>query len=520
MGGITINAKILSGKGIGQILKRRYMIAVLIIALFSLFSQYLIQSALVSQQDDSRIVNIAGRQRMLSQKINKAAFGLYISRDQQTQRTYLSELDTALSLWEESHSGLIDGSETLGLPGTNSPTVQKMFEAIEPHYQTIVAAAEQIRDKANQTSYDPQTLAYDLSRIQTNEAAFLKGMDQIVFQYDFEAKQRVLKVKQIEMTILIFTLLTLALEVVFIFRPTQKQIEVAMEEIEEGKINLENLFQTAPAALFLIEVSNLGILKVNQMAKEILGLRSFEEVTLTDILRLDEEDQANLTDRLTSENNLENVELLIRSAVDQNHAVLLASNLIHFEGKDAVIVGMSNITKLKEAEEVLKRYATHDEMTGFYNRRAGMLLFEKAFERIKGTEKALSVVFLDIDGLKYVNDHYGHDEGDRYIQIISDAIRQNVSAQDCIFRYGGDEFVVVLENCDGTNALKVIDRIQAHIYQEGLRQNKPYVLHLSHGHAVLGEDVISTADVFLQRADQKMYDNKRYYKMNFKKSDL
>jgi len=100
MGGNWVNNYSNSEK-IGRMLRRRYIIALSIIAFLVIFSQVIIQYRINKQQDDSRVVNISGRQRMLSQRINKDAFGLYVSTDEKEQKRYLDELTQSLDLWQE-----------------------------------------------------------------------------------------------------------------------------------------------------------------------------------------------------------------------------------------------------------------------------------------------------------------------------------------------------------------------------------------------------------------------------------
>ena len=125
-------------KMIVTMLKQRYILALGIIVIMLILGEVMLQRALKFEQDDSRVVNIAGRQRMLSQKINKAALGLYFSSDSAQREMYHYEIYTALSLWQQSHQGLQKGNKSMGLPGDNSSKVQKMFALIEPNYQGLI----------------------------------------------------------------------------------------------------------------------------------------------------------------------------------------------------------------------------------------------------------------------------------------------------------------------------------------------------------------------------------------------
>lgn len=499
---------------IGKMLQKRYILALSLIAFLVIFSQGMIQYTIMNQQDDSRIVNIAGRQRMLSQRINKAAFGLYISTEATSQKRYLDELTASLALWEKSHKGLQNGDTELGLPGKNSEKVVEMYKTIAVQHQKIVAAATTIKTLAATSNYDRTALLEQINIIQENESSFLKGMDAIVFQYDSESKQKIALIKLTEIIILIFTLFTLTMEILFIFRPAQKQIESSLEEVETNRDNLEKLFETAPSAMFLIDEANFQVTKLNHLAKEILGL-SPEELLNVDIKSMLEPSQGNikeLMDRLISGVTIENLEVVLNTSENISLVMLLSSNVIKYDDKRTILMGLADITRLKEAEEVLKRYATVDEMTGLLNKRSGMLVLGNTFDHARKGGTELSVCFMDIDGLKIVNDTLGHEEGDCYIKTISQAIKQSTNSKDAIFRYGGDEIVIILNGCNRKNAETVISRIQNNLDKTAAEMAKPYHMHISHGIATLSETTTETPEALLTLADQEMYENKRNYK--------
>lgn len=499
---------------VGKILRKRYLLALSIIAFLVLLSQGIIQLAIHSQQDDSRIINIAGRQRMLSQRINKAAFGLYIS-DEQSQRTrYSEELTEALNLWKNSHIGLQNGDPILGLPGDNSVIIMEMFRNIEPQHQIILRAATAIQTVVADPDYDKALLADSIKSIQENETAFLAGMDAIVFQYDKESKAKIQFIKLTEAGILVSTLFTLAIEMLFIFIPVQREIEVVMEETVTSRNNLEMLFETAPAAMFLIDGETLKIIKANHQAKEIIEITEHDEkaMALGDLLEYKNGNVKDIIDRIVAGVTVENAELVLKTRESLSMVVLMSSQQINYDEKRTILMGLADITRLKEAEEVLKRYATVDDMTGLLNKRSGMLLLENTFDRTCREGGAMSVAFIDIDGLKTVNDNYGHEEGDLYIVTVSDAIKRGVSGKDPVFRYGGDEIVVVLDGCDATSAQAVLLRITERLDSACVALDKPYPMHISYGIAACQDHRFASAEEMLTMADRIMYENKRAYK--------
>jgi diguanylate cyclase (GGDEF)-like protein len=98
------------------------------------------------------------------------------------------------------------------------------------------------------------------------------------------------------------------------------------------------------------------------------------------------------------------------------------------------------------------RSLMRDELTGFYQRGAGLAELEREVAKCRRTGEAFTVVFLDVDGLKSVNDAEGHGAGDRLIARVAEAIRAGVRDYDVVVRYGGDEFVCGLQGLDGKRA--------------------------------------------------------------------
>src|SRR5688572_1287927 len=100
-----------------------YILALSVIVSVAVIGQLLIQNHLEGQLSDSHVINVAGRQRMLSQKITKCALLLRPVQSEEDRIAIREELDTALRLWAMSHDGLQNGNDSLHLPGKNSPTV-------------------------------------------------------------------------------------------------------------------------------------------------------------------------------------------------------------------------------------------------------------------------------------------------------------------------------------------------------------------------------------------------------------
>jgi diguanylate cyclase (GGDEF)-like protein len=112
----------------------------------------------------------------------------------------------------------------------------------------------------------------------------------------------------------------------------------------------------------------------------------------------------------------------------------------------------------REGYEKLKK--ERDDLTDAYNRRAGFLALEKSLEIAKLKKEPMSVIFIDVDNLKTINDNFGHDAGDFVLRKIADIIRNSIRESDILIRVGGDEFVLGLPSARKEDAQMIIKRIK------------------------------------------------------------
>lgn len=177
-------------------------------------------------------------------------------------------------------------------------------------------------------------------------------------------------------------------------------------------------------------------------------------------------------------------------------------NITHF------LSVVSDVTDRETAQEALAHRATHDELTGLPNRR---LIVDRIDSLVEGLAPAcaLSVLFIDLDHFKLINDTLGHAAGDRFLQIVSERLVSSVPDADIVGRFGGDEFVVVLaDHGDGRAALDASARILAALTRPLESENRLHYLTPSIGYAIApqgGRD----ADALLKHADMAMYEAKR-----------
>ncbi len=178
---------------------------------------------------------------------------------------------------------------------------------------------------------------------------------------------------------------------------------------------------------------------------------------------------------------------------------------------------LEDISNWKINERQLMISATTDLMTGTYNRNVGLEELGKILKRIKNKE-IHSVAFIDIDGLKTINDSFGHNEGDYTIETIAKILLSSIRGTDLVCRYGGDEFLIILKNCTEIAAEKMISRMQKELAHVNRRGQKPYTLSFSYGIASFSSNSVSQVSDLLKRADQKMYRCKTLKRQEMQKS--
>jgi diguanylate cyclase (GGDEF)-like protein len=158
---------------------------------------------------------------------------------------------------------------------------------------------------------------------------------------------------------------------------------------------------------------------------------------------------------------------------------------------------------LRRDRDQARRLADIDPLTGLHNRRAWSERLFALYEALRREGQPLSLLFLDLDHFKELNDRLGHEAGDAALRAMALAMRAELREQDEVGRYGGEEFVVALPGSDGAHALQAAERIRARLHQRALHDPAGAMPTVSIGVATLqpGEDL----PTLIKRADGAMY---------------
>jgi len=279
------------------------------------------------------------------------------------------------------------------------------------------------------------------------------------------------------------------------------------QKLKEQKIYFEQLFNNSTEAISLMD-KNHCVTKVNKKFEEIFGYTE-EEIkgyNLDDFLLPEEIESTGryYTEKIKKGEKVTG-ETVRKSKDGKKIDVFLQGFPINLSnGQIGIYALYTDISQRKKKEREIRFLSFHDEMTGLYNRR----YFKNELERLESSRKLpVAVVIGDLDGLKKINDAYGHKMGDKFIMSTAQILKNTSRSEDVAARIGGDEFAVILPKTDAESVHKYCQRIRENIDKFNQQNDLPQELSISLGASVLKNSSQSLDEIF-NEADQKMYINK------------
>ncbi len=360
-------------------LSRLYIFALSAIALSVIISQFLIRKHLDDQQSDSTVINIAGRQRMLSQKLTKEIVLLSTINNLENREVLKEKLKNTLFLWETSHNSLQKGNINLGLPNENSVIVKKLFEKLNPVFEIIKIASLEIIKEIEEYPKAPIN-GINIEKIKENEGVFLHLMDQIVNQYDSEAEKKVSWLRRLELLLMTLTLLLLLGEFLFVFWPTAKTVKKSISQLlqaerkakkmafdadelsatkEKSIKELSALTRAMDEALLFARINSNGtIVQMGNKFSRLFKFNKFNSNTnFSEVISIHENEQL-VIENVILKHKKTGWQGELKTSTTSNEGVWLEMSIIPFNtnknSKELLIIA-SDITKKKEAQLEIER---------------------------------------------------------------------------------------------------------------------------------------------------------------------
>jgi diguanylate cyclase (GGDEF)-like protein/PAS domain S-box-containing protein len=288
----------------------------------------------------------------------------------------------------------------------------------------------------------------------------------------------------------------------------------AEERLRKAEARYRALVERMPAVVYIQEIGGLD--SAIYMSPQIEALTGYSPEECQD---------PDLRWRMVHPDDRERMRSEDERTVEPGEVITTEYRVVHREGStvwvrnESVVVEeesgsrywqgfMLNITERKRAEERLHYQAHHDLLTGLPNRQLFLERLGQALKRTKRRGRAgskVAVLFVDLDNFKVVNDSLGHEVGDKLLVRVAERLRRCIRPEDTLSRFGGDEFVMLLEDLSSpTDAVRVAQRIMQELRSPFVLEGRELVLRASVGIA-LGNGRTEGPGELLKEADTAMY---------------
>ena len=311
-------------------------------------------------------------------------------------------------------------------------------------------------------------------------------------------------------TMVLFFILILSIYS-FNFRNLQFEKLLALKELNSSKERIKEITASMGEGLFVINDKG-GLEFMNPEAEKILGW-TFEEIKSFDLDHLvhihnEDTDEECIVGKIYKDKEKNHFETeFFKRKNGEVFPVSMTVSPIHRNTNlySGSVVIFEDITERKNMEQKLTRLALHDRLTGLYNRGSFDEKISDELSRSTRYDRQLTLLMLDIDFFKKVNDNYGHQAGDEALKNVADIIKNSIRISDYPARFGGEEFMVILPETQSEKAVDLAERIRKTIESEDIHISETQTIHItiSIGVATSVKDI--SADQLVKKVDEALY---------------
>ncbi|HEX6635220.1 MAG TPA: EAL domain-containing protein, partial [Usitatibacter sp.] len=212
---------------------------------------------------------------------------------------------------------------------------------------------------------------------------------------------------------------------------------------------------------------------------------------------------------------VDDFEVHLRSAGGREAWLLLSAREVHYAGTECLLIALADIDDRKRVQEDMRRRALHDPLTGLPNRAMFLESLERAVHKARRRSAQFSLLFVDLDRFKEVNDTMGHAAGDALLKTVAERLVMSVRQSDLVARLGGDEFVILIEEHGGPEEVMIVaQKVLAMASRPVPVDWREAAVSASIGIASFPEDG-EDVEALLANADAAMYQSKDRGRNNF-----
>lgn len=284
-----------------------------------------------------------------------------------------------------------------------------------------------------------------------------------------------------------------------------------VQELRESADSFRYLVETAHEGIAVVQ--NTRLVYLNPRMCEMSGYDEAELKALPSFMPLihssaRDEMMANYQRRVAGEGAPQRYESLFLRKDGTSYPIELSGVAIEWGGQPATLNMLTDISDRKAAEKKVLYLAHHDSLTGLVNRSVLNERIKQTIGLAQRSQSQFAVLFIDLNAFKQVNDTYGHEVGDVLLQQVSMRINQQLRDTDTLARIGGDEFVILLAQINGSDDVKkFMARINGRMAEQFQIKHLKLHCHVSQGAALYPEDG-TTVQELLSHADKNMYADK------------
>ena len=287
----------------------------------------------------------------------------------------------------------------------------------------------------------------------------------------------------------------------------------AEETLRKSQQEFAAVFNSSPEALVYVD-ENANIVNINPRFTELFGY-TLEEIKGKNINGglihpPDKIEEGKNLDKIAFSEGYFNYETIRKKKDGTLFPVSISGSNIIIDGQLKGGIGSYiDITERKKLEEKLQKLAHFDVLTGSYRRGYGLNLLEQQIKTANRNKTFITLFYLDIDRLKYINDTFGHNEGDKVLKEAAKLLKSTLREVDIICRIGGDEFLLILPDTSPEKAPQIRERINKNLKKLNQKLNRAYKISFSVGLSFYNPSNPLSIDELIRIADENMYKEKK-----------